>query len=80
VFLDSLGWVLFKLNRSREALDYQLQASENSSRPDAGHYDHLGDIYAALNQPEQAAESWRKSLSVEPNPQIQKKLADLSAR
>ena len=79
-FLDSLGWVLFKLNRPREALDYQLQAIENSSRPDAGHYDHLGDIYAALNQREQAAEAWRKSLSVEPNPQIQKKLADLSAR
>ena len=79
-FLDSLGWVLFKLNRSREALDYLLQAVKNSSQPDAGHYDHLGDIYTALNQPEQAAEAWRKSLSVEPNPQIQKKLADLSAR
>ncbi len=78
VFLDSLGWVLFKLNRPREALDYLLRASENSSRPDAGHYDHLGDVYAALNQRDRAAEAWRKSLSVEPNPQIQKKLADLS--
>jgi len=39
-----------------------------------------GDIYAALDRREQAAEAWRKSLSVEPNPQIQKKLSDLSAR
>jgi tetratricopeptide (TPR) repeat protein len=48
-FLDSLGWVLFKLNRPREALSYQLQAIEKSNRPDAALLDHLGDIYAALN-------------------------------
>ncbi len=79
-FLDSLGWVLFKLNRPREALGYLLKAVENSRRPDAALYDHLGDIYAALNQRDQAVEAWRKSLSVEPNDQIRKKLADLSAR
>ena len=77
-FLDTLGWVLFKLNCPREALDYLLQAIANSRRPDAAIYDHLGDIYAALNQHDQATEAWRKSLSVEPNRQIEKKLADLA--
>ena len=76
VFLDSLGWVLYRLNRPREALDYLLLAIENSSRPDACLYDHLGDVYAALHQREQAAGAWRHSLAVEPNPHIQKKLED----
>ena len=66
-FLDSMGWVLLKLNRPREALDYLLKAIENSGQPDASLYKHLGDIYAALNQREKAAEAWSKSLSVEPS-------------
>jgi tetratricopeptide (TPR) repeat protein len=79
-FLDTMGCVLFKLNSPREALDYLLKAIENSSRPDAALYDHLGDIYAALNQRRKAADAWRRSLSVEPDPRIQKKLADFSTR
>jgi Tfp pilus assembly protein PilF len=78
-FLDSMGWVLLKLNRPGEGLDYLLKAIENSSRPDALLYDHLGDIYAALNQLDNAAVAWRKSLSLEPNPQVQKKLGAVSA-
>ena len=38
---------------------------------------NLGDIYATLKQFDKAAEAWRKSLSVEPNRDIQKKLDDL---
>jgi len=74
-----MGWVLLKLNRPGEGLDYLLKAIENSSRPDASLYDHLGDIYAALNQLDNAAVAWRKSLSLEPNPQVQKKLGAVSA-
>jgi len=78
VFLGSMGWVLLKLNHPHEALDYQLHAIESSGEPDPMLYDHLGDIYAALNRRDQAADAWRKSLSVEPNQQIQRKLGDLS--
>jgi tetratricopeptide (TPR) repeat protein len=73
-FLDSMGWVLLKLNRPHDALDYLLKAIENSDQPNASLYDHLGDIYAVLNQREKAAEAWRKSLSVQPSRQIQRKL------
>lgn len=76
-YLDSLGWVLFKLNRPVEALNYELQSIQNSNRPDPAIYDHLGDIYAALNQRIQAANAWQKSLVIEPNQQIQKKLTGL---
>ena len=73
-FLDSLGWVRFKLGQPKEALDPALKAAELSEEPDATVYDHLGDIYAALNQMEKAREAWRKSLSVEPNDVVKKKL------
>jgi tetratricopeptide (TPR) repeat protein len=73
-FLDSMAWVLFKLNQPKEALPYALKAAELSEEPDATLYDHLGDIYAALNEIEKAREAWRKSLSVESNKAVQKKL------
>ncbi len=73
-FLDSLGWVLFKQNQPKEALDYILKAVELSPEPDATLYDHLGDIYAVLQDTEKAREAWRKSLSVEANEQVRKKL------
>src|SRR5262249_10800816 len=73
-YLDSLGWVFFKLNQPKAALDYVLQAVTLNGGPDATLYDHLGDIYAALNETDKAQEAWRKSLAVEANETIQKKL------
>ncbi len=73
-YLDSLGWVLFKLNQPKEALGYVLKAVELSEEPDPTVQDHLGDIYGSLNQMNKAQEAWRKSLSLEPNEQVKKKL------
>jgi tetratricopeptide (TPR) repeat protein len=73
-FLDSMGWVLFKLEQPKDALDYILKAIEHSEEPDATVYDHLGDIYAALRESAKAQEAWRKSLSIEANEQVRKKL------
>jgi tetratricopeptide (TPR) repeat protein len=79
-YLDSLGWVLFKLHQPQEALSYTLKAVELSEEPDATLFDHLGDIYAALNEPEKARNAWTKSLAVEPNEQIRKKLDNAPAK
>jgi tetratricopeptide (TPR) repeat protein len=73
-YLDSLAWVLFKLKQPKEALPYALKAAELSEQPDATVYDHIGDIYAAMDQTEKAREAWRKSLSLEPNAEVRKKL------
>ena len=78
-FLDSMGWVLFKLNQPKEALGYLLKAIEHIEKPDPTIYDHLGDVYADLNQMDQAGEAWRKSLKVEKNEKVQKKLDSLPA-
>ncbi|HEX4342093.1 MAG TPA: tetratricopeptide repeat protein [Verrucomicrobiae bacterium] len=74
-YLDSMGWVLFKLGKTHEALAYILRANAASDEPDAELMDHLGDIYSALNQPDKARESWQKSVELEPNETVQKKLA-----
>jgi tetratricopeptide (TPR) repeat protein len=73
-FLDSLGWVLFKLNQPRAALVYALRAVEHSAEPDAVLYDHLGDIYAQLKRYDQARQAWRKSLALEPSESVRRKL------
>jgi tetratricopeptide (TPR) repeat protein len=73
-YLDSLAWVLFKLNQPKAALPYALEAAKLSDQPDATVYDHIGDIYASLNQLTDARAAWRKSLSLEPNEDVRKKL------
>ena len=65
---------------AKEALPYALKAAELSEQPDATVFDHLGDIYAALKQPEKAREAWRKSLALEPNEEVRKKLESSGAK
>jgi tetratricopeptide (TPR) repeat protein len=73
-FLDSMGWVLFKLNQPAPALEFLLKAVAKSGEPDATLYDHLGDIHAALQQMEKAREAWARSLGRETNDIVRKKL------
>ncbi len=77
-YLDSLGWVLFKLDQPKEALPYVLKALQLSKEPDPALFDHLGDIYAAMQETDKAREAWQKSLALEPNKDIRKKLEGAS--
>jgi len=78
-YLDSMGWVLFRLNRPQEGLEYILKALEASDPGgDAEIYNHLGDIYAALGQSDKARDAWQKSISIEPNENVRKKLEPLA--
>lgn len=74
-YLDSLGWVFFKMNQPQKALELISKAVELIEEPDPVLYDHLGDIHAALDQIDQAREAWKKSLDIEPNEAIEKKLS-----
>ncbi len=73
-YLDSLGWVLYKQHKYQDALKNILDAVKLTEKPDATLHDHLGDIYAALNQMDNAREQWRKSLELEASDEIKKKL------
>jgi tetratricopeptide (TPR) repeat protein len=73
-YLDSMGWVYFKQNQPKEALPLLLKAMSSTPEADATLLDHLGDVYHALGETEKARDAWKKSLAVEPNPEISKKL------
>ncbi len=73
-YLDTLAWVLYQMGKPDEALPHQLRAVELSPEPDATLLDHLGDIYHALGREAEARAAWEKSLAVEANPAVEKKL------
>ncbi|MBX3733133.1 MAG: tetratricopeptide repeat protein [Verrucomicrobiae bacterium] len=73
-YLDSLGWVLFKLERPAEALPWMEKAVQFLPEPDATVYDHLGDVLEALGRPDEARAAWEKSLGVEASDDVRKKL------
>jgi len=60
-FIDSLGWLYYKQKKYDEALGQILTAVRNIT-PDPTVLEHLGDIYAAMSRPEDAAESYQRSL------------------
>jgi tetratricopeptide (TPR) repeat protein len=74
-YLDSYAWVMYKKGKYKEALKYQLLALDASQDSDAVLYDHMGDIYFALNKPQEAATHWEKALELDPeNEAIKNKL------
>jgi len=66
-YLDSLGWVLYKKKKYKEALPYFLDAVKD---PEEGQhleiYDHLAEVYVALGQTDKALETWKKGLTSKP--------------
>lgn len=80
-YLDSLGWVLYKRGDAAGALKPIERAVELMRRtPDATLLDHLADIYAALKRWPEARATWEQALKLEPNPAIQRKLADAATK
>lgn len=59
-YLDTLGWIEYRLQKYDEAIDL-IQRSLNGLK-DPVVYDHLGDVYAAKNDMENAASAWKKAL------------------
>jgi len=65
-YLDSMGWVLFKQKKYNDALPYLKKASEDED--EGAHleiWDHLGDVYMALDMKKEAIASWQKGLTME---------------
>ncbi len=73
-YLDSMAWALYQSHQPKPALDYALKALQNSEEEDATLYDHIGDIYNALGQKDKARQAWNKSVSLEANDAVRKKL------
>ena len=64
-YLDSMGWVLYKLGDYEAARKHLQQASSLPRGEDSTIFDHLGDVYDKLGEKEKALEAWRKALELE---------------
>lgn len=74
-YLDTIGWVYFRLGRYEEAEKYVKLAIEKG---DAGAvvHEHLGDIYFLMNDRERAMEQWNIALKLdETNEPLRAKIA-----
>ncbi len=65
-YLDSLGWVKFRKGEFSDALEILLGASE-IVEDDPVIWEHIGDTYMKLGQPEPALESYNRSAEVDPD-------------
>jgi predicted Zn-dependent protease len=61
-YLDSLGWVYFRLNRLDDA-ERQLQRSLQFNSKDPTIHDHLGDVYFKQGKIKDAISQWQTSLN-----------------
>jgi tetratricopeptide (TPR) repeat protein len=62
-YLDSLGWVYFKLGQLEEAERHLSDAARRNPRS-AAIYEHLGDLHQRRGRTEDARAAWRKALSL----------------
>jgi tetratricopeptide (TPR) repeat protein len=63
-YLDSLGWVLFKQKKYKDAKAVMLKAVEDKNSQHIEIYEHLGDVLEALGERQAALEAYRKALEV----------------
>lgn len=61
--MDTYGWVLYKLGRYPEALQWVEKAVSATVSPDSDLLEHLGDIYFKLGDTENAVLNWKKALN-----------------
>ena len=64
-YLDSLGWVYFKMGRVQEALNKLNEAIRIHDDPIVR--EHLGDVYKAAGSPQKAKGQWERSLELDPD-------------
>lgn len=66
--IDSMGWVLFRLNRLEESLPYLRRAFEIQA--DAEIAAHLGEVLWFSDRREEARETWQEGLIIDPENRV----------
>lgn len=61
-YLDSLGWVLFKQKKYKEAKEPMLRAVKEEEGQHTEILEHLGDIHMALGEKADAIAVWKKAV------------------
>jgi tetratricopeptide (TPR) repeat protein len=79
-YLDSMGWVYFRLTEYEKAKEYLLKATsdiDTTNKENYLIYEHLGDVYYVLGLLSEAKDSWRKALEIKPTEGVAKKIREL---
>jgi tetratricopeptide (TPR) repeat protein len=63
-YVDSLGWVYYRLGRFDDALA-TLQRATRLETSDGTVQEHLGDVYGAMGKRDRAGEAYRRALELE---------------
>lgn len=74
-YWDTLGWIYFKQKKydlALETLKHSVSLLEDPTM-----YDHLGDVYQALNNKQQAQISWKKAIDLLQDKETQKRYPHL---
>jgi len=72
-YLDSLGWVYFRLDRLDKA-EENLVAASTLNPDDATVEEHLGDLWVKKGDMKKARESWKRALTLKPEPDVKRRL------
>ena len=67
-FIDSMGWVLYRLKKFDEALVYLRRALELFTNDEVAA--HLGEVLWAIGEKTEAREVWQKALELKPDSEI----------
>ena len=63
-YLDTAGWVYYKLGNYEKALNY-LQAAVKTGEANAVAFEHLGDLFDKLDKPAEARKWWKKAYEMD---------------
>jgi tetratricopeptide (TPR) repeat protein len=64
-YLDSLGWVLFKMKKYDDAKKYLQQAAQEKDGQHVEILDHLADVHLVMGEKAEAVKVWKKALTLE---------------
>lgn len=75
-YLDTIGWIYFKLGDTEKAISY-IKESLEIEPENSVVLEHLGDVYASSGEMELAIEYWQKALELDSdNEELKKKIEE----
>ena len=73
-FMDTKGWILYRLGRYKEALALVERAMKGETE-NAELYEHMGYIYQAMGKTSKARTAWRRAAELDPENEEYARLA-----
>ena len=64
-FLDTYGWIMFKMGRYKDVETYIRRAIDNDKEPSATLFEHYGDIMYKLNKLDEAKKYLQKAIDID---------------